>query len=88
VSFGEVVLRFFKLFLLISSFGHLEYLICETLESITVLSLVLSVGVENADMIQETFKFTRPGLVLLVVSRPFHHIDGMIRFPLLVAALR
>jgi hypothetical protein len=87
VSLWVVALGFFKLFQLISPFGHLEYFICETLESVTVSGLVLSLGVENADAIQEAFKFTQPGMVLLVVSRPFHRIDGMIRFPLLVMAL-
>jgi hypothetical protein len=87
VIFGEVALRFFGLFLLIGPFGRLEYFIYETLESVTVLSLMLSLGVEDADAIQEAFKFTRPGPVLLVVSQLFHHIDGMICFPLLVVAL-
>jgi hypothetical protein len=87
VIFGEVALRFFRLFLLSSPFGRLEYFIYETLESVTVLSLMLSLGVEDADVIQEDFKFTRPGPVLLVVSQPFHHIDGTICFPLLVVAL-
>jgi hypothetical protein len=87
VIFGEVALRFFRLFLLSGPFGRLEYFIYETLESVTVLSLMLSLGVEDADVIQEAFKFTRPGPVLLVVSQPFHHIDGMICFPLLVVAL-
>jgi hypothetical protein len=67
MSFGEVTLGFFGLFLLIGPFGHLEHLICETLESVTVLGLVLFLGVENADVIQESFKFTWPRLVLLVV---------------------
>jgi hypothetical protein len=48
---------------------------------------VLSLGVENADVIQEAFKFTQPGAVLLVASRPFHCVDETIRFPLLVMAL-
>jgi hypothetical protein len=48
---------------------------------------VLSLGVEDADVIQEAFKFTWPGLVFLIASRSFHRIDGTIRFPLLVVAL-
>jgi hypothetical protein len=87
MSFGEFALRFFRLFLHIGPFGHLEHLICETIESIIVPGLVLSLGVENVDVIQEAFKFMQPGLVLLVASRPFHRVDGMIRFPLLVVAL-
>jgi hypothetical protein len=87
VSFGEVALRFSGLFLLIDPFDLREYFICETLESVTVLGLVLFLGVENADAIQEAFKFPQVGLVLLVASWLFHHIDRMIRFPLLVVAL-
>jgi hypothetical protein len=37
--------------------------------------------------IQETFKFTRFGLVLLIVLQPLHSIDGMVCFSLLVMAL-
>jgi hypothetical protein len=51
MSFGEVVLGLFGLFLLIDPFGRLEHLICETLESVTVPGLMLSLGVENADAI-------------------------------------
>jgi hypothetical protein len=49
---------------------------------------VLSLGVENADAIQEAFKFTRSGPVLIVVSWSFHRIDRTIHFPLLVVVLR
>jgi hypothetical protein len=87
MSFREVTLGFFSLFLLISPFGRLEHKICETLESAAVSGLVLSLGVENANAIQEAFKFTWPGPVLLVVLRLFHHVDGMLCFPLLVMAL-
>jgi hypothetical protein len=86
MSFGEETPGLFGLFLLIGPFGRLEHLVCKTLESVAVLGLVLSLGLEKADAILKAFKFTRPGLVLLVTSRPFHHIDGMIRFPLLVVA--
>jgi hypothetical protein len=51
VSFEEVVLGFFRLFLLIGPFGCLEYFIYETLELVVVSGLVLSLGVENADAI-------------------------------------
>jgi hypothetical protein len=87
VSFGEVALRFFGLFLLIAPLGRLKHFIYETLESVTVLGLVLSLGVKNANAIQEAFKFIRPGPVLLVVSRSLHHVDGTIYVPLLVVAL-
>jgi hypothetical protein len=87
VSFGEVALRFFGLFLLIAPLGRLKHFIYETLESVTVLGLVLSLGVKNANAIQEAFKFIRPGPVLLVVSWSLHHIDGTICVPLLVVAL-
>jgi hypothetical protein len=87
VSFVEVTLGFFRLFLLIGPFGRLVYFICETLESVAVLGLVLSLGVENADAMQEAFKFNRPRPILLVASRPFHHIEETIHFPLLIMAL-
>jgi hypothetical protein len=87
MNFGEVTLGFFGLFLFINPLGHLEHLICETLELVTVSVLVLSLGVENADVIQEAFKFTWSEPVLLIASWSFHRIDGMIRFPLLVVAL-
>jgi hypothetical protein len=47
---------------------------------------VLSLGVENAVVIQESFKFTQSGSILLVASQMFHRIEGMIHFPLLVVA--
>jgi hypothetical protein len=87
VSFGEVTIGFFRLFLLMGPFGRLEHLIYDTLESVIVLGLMLFLGVENADAIQEALKFTRPGPVLLVALRLFHRIDGMICFPLLVVAI-
>jgi hypothetical protein len=51
VSFREVTLGFFRLFLLIVPFGRLEHLIYETLESVVVPGLVLSLGVENTNAI-------------------------------------
>jgi hypothetical protein len=57
LSFREVTLRFFMLFLMIGLFGRLEYFICKTLELVIVLGLVLSLGVKNADVIQEAFQF-------------------------------
>jgi hypothetical protein len=87
VSFREVALGFFRLFLLIDPFGHLEHHICKTLKSIIVSGLLLSLGVENTDVIQEAFKFTRLGPVLLVASWPFHRIDRTICLPLLVMAI-
>jgi hypothetical protein len=73
MSLGEVTLGILRLFLLIGPFGRLENLICETLESVAILGLVLSLGVKNADAIQEAFKFIWPRPVLLMVSWPFHH---------------
>jgi hypothetical protein len=49
VSFEEVTLWFFRLVLLIDLFGRLEHLICETLESVTIMGFVLSLEVENAN---------------------------------------
>jgi hypothetical protein len=46
MSFEEVTLWFFRLFLLICPFGRLEHPICKTLESIAVSCLVVSLGVE------------------------------------------
>jgi hypothetical protein len=87
MSFREVTLWFFELFLLIDPFGHLEHLISKTLELVVVSGLVHSLGVKNADAILAAFKFTWLGLVLLVVSRPLHHVDGTDLFSLLVVAL-
>jgi hypothetical protein len=86
VIFVDVTLWFFGLFLLIGPFGRLEYFIYETLESIIVSGLVLSLRVKNADVIQEAFKFTQPGLVLLA-SQSLHCVDRTIRFTLLIVAL-
>jgi hypothetical protein len=68
MSFGEITLGIFGLFLLIGPFGRPEHLIYKTLESVIVSCLVLSLGVKNADVIQEAFKFTWLGPVLLVAS--------------------
>jgi hypothetical protein len=87
MSLGEIALGILRLFLLIGYFSCLEYLLCETLELVATLSLVLSLGMKNADAIQEAFKFTRPGPVLLVASWTFHRIDRTVRFLLLVMAL-
>jgi hypothetical protein len=87
VNFKEVALRFFRLFLLIGPFGCLEYFIYETLESVTVLGLLVSLGVEDVDAIQEAFEFTQPGSVLLVASWPFHRVDGTIRLLLPIVTL-
>jgi hypothetical protein len=51
MSLGEVALGFFRLFLLIGPLGCLEHLICETIESVTISGLVLSLRVEKADVI-------------------------------------
>jgi hypothetical protein len=80
VSFEEVALGLFRIFLLIGPIDHLDYFFYETLESVAVLGPVLSLGVENADAIQEAFKFTQPGPVLLFASQSFHRVDGMIHF--------
>jgi hypothetical protein len=51
VLLREVTLGIFGLLLLIGRLGHLENLIHKTLESIAVSGLVLSLGVENANVI-------------------------------------
>jgi hypothetical protein len=53
---------------MIGLFGRLEYFICKTLELVIVLGLELSLGVKNADVIQEAFQFPQLGPVLLVAS--------------------
>jgi hypothetical protein len=51
MSFREVTLWFLGHFLLIGLFGRLEHLICKTLDSVEVLGLVISLGVEDTDAI-------------------------------------
>jgi formate-dependent nitrite reductase membrane component NrfD len=51
MSLGEVALGILGLLLLISRLGYPENLIYKTLEFVTVLGLVLSLGVENANAI-------------------------------------
>jgi hypothetical protein len=58
MSLGDVALGILRLFLLIGPFGRLENLIFETFESVALPSLVLSLGVKNANAIHEAFKFT------------------------------
>jgi hypothetical protein len=87
MSSEEVTLWFIGLFLLIGLFGCLDHLICETLELVTVLGLVLSQVVENTYAIQKAFKFTQSGSVLLVTMWSFHGVNGTICLPLLIVAL-
>jgi hypothetical protein len=87
VSLGEVTLGILGLLLLISRLGRLENLIYKMLESVTILRRVLSLGVENADAIQEAFEFAWPGSVLLMTMRPFYRVDRTVWFSLLVVAL-
>jgi hypothetical protein len=84
MSFREVTLWFFRLLPLIGLFGHLEHLIYEILESVAVSGLELFLGMEDTYAIQEAFKFTWPGPVLLVVSRPLYIVDRTIHLPLVV----
>jgi hypothetical protein len=51
MSLREVALGILGLLLLISQLGHLENLICKTLESTTVSGLVLSQGMKNTNAI-------------------------------------
>jgi hypothetical protein len=87
MSFGKVAHWFFGLLLLIDLFSHLKHLICKTLESITVPGLVLSLVIENADLIQEAFVFTQAGSVLFVVPWSLYVFHGVVHLPLLVMAL-
>jgi hypothetical protein len=87
MSLGEVTLGNLVLLLLIGHLGHLENLICKTMESVIVLGLVLSLGMKNKIAIQEAFEFTQPGPVLLMTMRPFYRIDTTVRFSLFIIAL-
>jgi hypothetical protein len=87
VSHREVTLGILGLLLLIGQLGLLENLIYITLESIAVSGLVLSLGVENANVIQEAFELVQPGPVLLMMTRSFYHIDRIVWLSLLVVAL-
>jgi hypothetical protein len=53
MSFSKVALGFFRLFLLIKPFGHLEYFIYKTSESVAVPGLMLSLGMENIHAIRK-----------------------------------
>jgi hypothetical protein len=88
VDLGEVTLGILGLLLLIDWLGRLENLIGQTLESVIDSGLVLSLGVENANAIQEAFKFTKPGPVLLMTMSSFNCIDRTIQLSLLVMASR
>jgi hypothetical protein len=46
MNLGEVTIWIFRLLFMIDLFGYVEDLICETLQSVIVLSLVLSLRVE------------------------------------------
>jgi hypothetical protein len=80
VSLGEVALRILGLLFLIGQLGHLENLICKTLELVIVSGLVLSLGAENANALQEAFEFAQPGPILLMMIRPFYRVDRMVQF--------
>jgi hypothetical protein len=67
-------------------FGRLGHIICETLKSATALSLGLSLGVEATNAIQEAFKFTQPGSVLLLVTWLLYIVHEAICLPLLIVA--
>jgi hypothetical protein len=75
---GEVAHGILGLLLIIGRFGCLDHVICETLESVAVLGLVLSLAVKNANAIQEAFELTRSGPVLLMMTRPFNYANRTI----------
>jgi hypothetical protein len=68
VSLDEVSLWIFGLLFLVGLFRQLEDLICKALQSVVVPGLVLSLGVENIDLVQESFKLSWLGPILLVVT--------------------
>jgi hypothetical protein len=88
MSLGEDTPGILGLLLLISWLGRLQNLICNTLVSVVVSGLVLSLGLKNANAIQEAFEFARPEPVLLMMMRSFYHFDRTVQFSLLVMALR
>jgi hypothetical protein len=53
-----------------------------------VLGLVLSLWVENTDLVQETFKLSRSWPMLLVAMWLLYVSYGVVRLPLLVITLR
>jgi hypothetical protein len=87
MSLGEVTLGILKLLILIGRLGRLENLICKTLESVAISGLVLSLGMKNANVIQEAFEFTWLGSVLLMMTRPLYRVDRMVWLSLLVMGL-
>jgi hypothetical protein len=81
VSIGEITLWIFGLLFMVDLFGRFEDLICKALQSITTLGFVLSLGgggVENTDLVQETFKLSWLGLVLLVAMWLLYVGYGMV----------
>jgi hypothetical protein len=56
---GEVALWFFELLILVSLLGRLEDLIRKPLQSL---------GVEDVDLVQEPFKLSQRGPILLVMT--------------------
>jgi hypothetical protein len=57
------------------------------LELIAVLGLVVSLGLENANVIQEAFEFAQPRPILLLSVRPFNCIENTVPLSLLIMAL-
>jgi hypothetical protein len=72
VSFEEVTFWVFRLLFMIGLFGRLEDLIYKALQSVIVPGLLLPLGVEDADSVLETFKYSRSGMILLVAMRSLH----------------
>jgi hypothetical protein len=87
VSFEEVTLRFCGLLVLFSLLGRFENLVCKTLQSITVTSLVFPLRVEDVDSVKEIFELTWPGPVLGSTAPRLLHIGHRaVRLPFLVVA--
>jgi hypothetical protein len=57
------------------------------LESVAVPGLMLSLGLENAVLIQETFKLSKLGPVFLVATQPLYVGYIAVFLPLLVMTL-
>jgi hypothetical protein len=80
MSLGEVIIGILGLLLLIGYLGCLKNLIYKSLVSVAVSGLVLSLGIKNANVIHEDYKFAQPGPVLLITMRPFYRVDRSVRF--------
>jgi hypothetical protein len=86
VSLGEVALRILGHLVLLGLSSRLENFIDKPLQLVAVLSLMLSLWMENTDSVQESFKLTWPGPVFFITTWPLYVSNGAVQLPLLVVA--